>query len=100
MRVDPRSVVVGYAIATLQMSGELADLTSRKEAESADLRARIEAEWAALRNELAAARAELRAARAELENFKMLRAADEATKPELVKRRIVDQGRRAQRDAE
>jgi hypothetical protein len=68
MLVDPRSFVVGYAVATLQMSGELADLKSRMEAESADLRARIDAEWAALRSELAAARAEL-------ENLKTLRAA-------------------------
>ena len=42
-------------------------------AELADLRAGIEAEWAALRSELAAARAEL-------ENLKVLRAADEAAK--------------------
>jgi len=77
MLVDPRSVAVGYGLATMQMSAELADLRARMEAGSADLRARIEAEWAALRSELAAARAELRAARAELENFKMLRAADD-----------------------
>ena len=67
MLVDPRSVAVGYGLATMQMS-----------AESAELRARIEAEWAALKSELAAARGELRAARAELENLKTLRAADEA----------------------
>ena len=64
MLVDPRSVAVGYGLATMQMSGELADLTVRTEAESADLTARIEAEWAALRTEFAAARAEL-------ENLKM-----------------------------
>ena len=51
MQLDPRSVVVGYGLAKMQRSAELADL-----------RARIEAEWAALRSELAAARAELRAA--------------------------------------
>ena len=68
MQLDLRSVAVGYAIATVQMSAELADLTARMEAESADLRVRIEAEWAALRSELAAARAEL-------ENLKTLRAA-------------------------
>ena len=78
MLVDPRSVAVGYGLATMQMSAELAELRARMEAESADLRVRIEAEWAALRSELAAARAELRAARAELESLKMLRAADEA----------------------
>jgi len=92
MLVDPRSVAVGYAIATLQMSGELADLTARMEAELADLRARIEAEWAALRSELAAAQAELRAARAELENLKTLRAADEAG------RRALTDAAAAQRD--
>jgi hypothetical protein len=67
MHVDPLSVPVGYGIAKMQMSAELADL-----------RTGIEAEWAALRSEFAAARAELRAARAELESLKMLRAADEA----------------------
>jgi hypothetical protein len=51
MQLDPRDVAVGYCVAKMQMSAELADL-----------RARIEAEWAALRSELAAARAELRAA--------------------------------------
>jgi hypothetical protein len=62
MLVDPRSVAVGYAIATVQMSAELADL-----------RAGIEAALAALKSELAAARADLHAARAELENLKILR---------------------------
>ena len=57
MHVDPLSVPVGYGIAKMQMSAELADL-----------RTGIEAEWAALRSELAAARAEL-------ENLKTLRAA-------------------------
>jgi hypothetical protein len=78
MHVDPLSVPVGYGIAKMQMSAELADLTAGMEAELADLRTGIEAEWAALRSEFAAARAELRAARAELESLKMLRAADEA----------------------
>ena len=90
MLVDPRSVAVGYGLATMQMSAELAELRARMEAESADLRARIEAEWAALKSELAAARGELRAARAELENLKTLRAADGAAKLELAKRRTFD----------
>jgi len=91
MLVDPRSVAVGYGLATMQMSAELAELRARMEAESADLRVRIEAEWAALRSELAAARAELRAARAELENLKMLRAADdESAKLEFARRQIID----------
>jgi hypothetical protein len=48
MQLDPRSVAVGYGLAKMQMSAELADL-----------RAAIEAEWAALRSELAAAQAEV-----------------------------------------
>jgi len=70
MLLDPRSAVVGYAVAKAEMSAQLADLRARMEA-------RIEAEWAALGSELAAAQAELRAARAELENLKVLRAADD-----------------------
>ena len=89
MHVDPLSVVVGYGVAKMQMSAELADL-----------RAGMEAGWAALRNELAAAQSELRAARAELENLKVLRAADEATKSELVKRPTLSEAAAVQRDAD
>jgi hypothetical protein len=53
MQLDPRSVVVGYGLAKMQRSAELADL-----------RAGIEAALAALKSELAAARADLHAARA------------------------------------
>jgi len=48
MQLDPRSVVVGYGLAKMQMSTELADL-----------RANIEAELAALKRDLAAAQAEV-----------------------------------------
>jgi hypothetical protein len=48
---------------------------------------------------LAAAQADLRAARAELENFKVLRAADEAAKLELAGRRTLTEAAAAQRDA-
>jgi hypothetical protein len=93
MQLDPRSVVVGYGLAKMQMSAELADLRAGMEAELADLRARIESEWAALRSELAAG---LRAARAELENLETLRVADEAAKSELAGRRTF-RGRRPAR---
>jgi hypothetical protein len=78
MHIDPRSSVVCYGLAKMQMSAELADL-----------RAGMEAEWAALKSEFAAALAELRAARAELENLKTLRAVDEATKSKLARRRTL-----------
>jgi chaperonin GroEL (HSP60 family) len=39
-------VAVGYGLATMQMSGQLADLRAGMEAELANLRARIESEWA------------------------------------------------------
>jgi hypothetical protein len=89
MHLDPRSVVVGYGLAKMQMSAELADL-----------KVGIEAALAALRSELAAARAELHAARAELENLKMLHAANEAAKSELVKRPTLSEAAAAQRDAD
>ena len=86
MQLDLRSVAVGYAIATVQMSAELADL-----------RAGIEAALAALKSELAAARADLHAARAELENFRTLRAADGAAKSELARRCTLTDAAAAQR---
>jgi len=57
MQLDPVSVAVGYGIAKMQMSAELADLS-----------ASIDAKWAALKSELAAAQAEL-------EELKVLHAA-------------------------
>jgi len=63
MQLDPLSVAVGYGIAKMQMSAELADLS-----------ARIDAKWAALKSELAAAQAEV-------EELKVLHA-DKARKQE------------------
>ena len=48
MQLDPLSVAVGYGIAKMQMSAELADLS-----------ASIDVKWSALKRELAAAQAEV-----------------------------------------
>jgi len=48
MQLDPLSVAVGYGIAKMQMSAELADLS-----------ASIDAKWTALKSELAAAQVEV-----------------------------------------
>ena len=57
MQLDPLSVAVGYGIAKMQMSAELADLSTS-----------IDAKWTALKSELAAAQAEV-------EELKVLNAA-------------------------
>jgi len=64
--LDPLGVAVGYSIAKMQTSAELADLS-----------ASIDAKWTALKRELAAAEAEL-------EELKVLHA-DKARKQELIK---------------